>query len=625
MPITIGSNIASLNAQRRLSESSAQISKTFERLSSGSRINSAADDAAGLAISESLKSDRRVFNQGVRNFNDGLSLLNIADGAIGNLSDIIIRLKELAEQSANGTYGVSQRAALDNEAQALSKEYSRIARSTTFNGRNLFDASFGDLRLQGGFGESGGIQSSLGGAIGLGTFGAATSYAAETGSSDAVALGDLNADGILDMVTTGNVVGTVSIRLGQAGGSFASVATYNIGVNTTDLALGDFNNDGRLDIVASGANGVNLLFGSGNGTFGSVTTLAMDNSGSNAVAVGDLNNDGNLDIITAGISVGSTGRVRLGAGNGTFGAAISFNGNVDTDVAVGDLNGDGLLDIAQAGYYGTGGTVGYLFGRGDGTFGSVTNYTSQNFGNSTTISIADLNNDGRMDIINGGVNGSASGEVSYRLNNGSGTFANLVTLSTGSDSVDGLGIGDYNGDGFADIIAGGSGGAATTLLSNTGRGAFNTLSQILNAGNATSVAVGDVNSDGVNDIVVNQAGVNSNRVLINNTKAGISSLLNFKLTTQADSLQAFSQFDKALSRLSVQRGTIGAFQSRVAVAGNVLTAASENYAAAAGRILDADIAAESANLIRNKILQQAATSVLAQANLQPSLAIDLLG
>src|SRR5690606_34410844 len=114
--------------------------------------------AAGLAISESLKSDRRVFNQGVRNFNDGVSLLNIADSSIESLSGIVIRLKELAEQSANGTYGAQQRKALDAEAQALSKEYSRIVHSTKFNGVHLLDGSLGGgIRLQGGYGLDGSI------------------------------------------------------------------------------------------------------------------------------------------------------------------------------------------------------------------------------------------------------------------------------------------------------------------------------------------------------------------------------------------------------------------------------------------------------------------------------------
>ena len=121
MPITLGSNIASLRGQRQLAKTSAELGTVFQRLSSGQRINKASDDAAGLSIADSLNAKSRIFNQGVRNLNDGLSLLSIADSAIENLSGIVIRLEELAEQSANGVYTNKQRKALDDEAQALSK------------------------------------------------------------------------------------------------------------------------------------------------------------------------------------------------------------------------------------------------------------------------------------------------------------------------------------------------------------------------------------------------------------------------------------------------------------------------------------------------------------------------
>ena len=104
MAIRIGSNISSLTAQRQLANSTSSLSTVFERLSSGSRINKAADDAAGLAIAETLNAKSRVYTRGVQNINDGISVVSIADAAIGALSDITTRIVELAEQSANGTY-----------------------------------------------------------------------------------------------------------------------------------------------------------------------------------------------------------------------------------------------------------------------------------------------------------------------------------------------------------------------------------------------------------------------------------------------------------------------------------------------------------------------------------------
>ena len=126
MKITLGSNIASLMAQRSLKESSSALSTVFERLSTGMRINRASDDAAGLAISESLKADTRIYTQAIRNANDGLSILNIADGAISQLQEIVTHQKELAEQAANGVYTREQRRALHEEANELVDELSKL-------------------------------------------------------------------------------------------------------------------------------------------------------------------------------------------------------------------------------------------------------------------------------------------------------------------------------------------------------------------------------------------------------------------------------------------------------------------------------------------------------------------
>lgn len=132
--ISIGTNISSQKAQRQLDLNGTNLGRVFERLASGQRINRASDDVAGLAVSSSLRADQRVYTQGVRNLNDGVSLLNVADGAVSQLSSIVMRLRELAEQASNGILGDQQRSSLDDEAQALREEYNRIAQSTEFNG-----------------------------------------------------------------------------------------------------------------------------------------------------------------------------------------------------------------------------------------------------------------------------------------------------------------------------------------------------------------------------------------------------------------------------------------------------------------------------------------------------------
>ena len=141
MPIRIFNNIPSLNAQRILGINNDRLATSIERISSGIRINRGADDAAGLAISESLRSDIRALRQAVRNAGDGISLINVTEGARNEQSGILIRLRELASQAATGTVGSTERQTIQLEFTALRAELDRIAATTEFNGQKLIDGS----------------------------------------------------------------------------------------------------------------------------------------------------------------------------------------------------------------------------------------------------------------------------------------------------------------------------------------------------------------------------------------------------------------------------------------------------------------------------------------------------
>ena len=141
MAVRLFNNLASINAQRILGTNTDSLNKSVERISSGIRINQASDDAAGLAISEALRSDIRVLRQAVRNGNDGISLINVAEGALNEQSSILIRLRELASQAATGTVGSTERATIQLEFAALRNEIDRIASTTQFNGQGLVDGS----------------------------------------------------------------------------------------------------------------------------------------------------------------------------------------------------------------------------------------------------------------------------------------------------------------------------------------------------------------------------------------------------------------------------------------------------------------------------------------------------
>ena len=149
MPVRIFNNIPSLNAQRLLGINNDRLAVSVERISSGLRINRAADDAAGLAISEALRSDIRALRQAVRNANDGISLINVTEGALNEQSSILIRLRELSSQASTGTVGSTERQTIQLEFDALRLEIDRIANTTAFNGQKLVDGSLASTASSG--------------------------------------------------------------------------------------------------------------------------------------------------------------------------------------------------------------------------------------------------------------------------------------------------------------------------------------------------------------------------------------------------------------------------------------------------------------------------------------------
>lgn len=140
MSLNVNTNVPSLNAQRHLSETTNSLNRSLERLSSGLRINSAADDAAGLAIADKLRADTRIASQAIRNANDGISAISIGEKAIGRTGEILTRLGELSSEAASGLVSDVQRSAIQDEFGALVSEIDRISNTTTFNGVNLLSA-----------------------------------------------------------------------------------------------------------------------------------------------------------------------------------------------------------------------------------------------------------------------------------------------------------------------------------------------------------------------------------------------------------------------------------------------------------------------------------------------------
>ncbi len=148
MGLRIATNVQALASQRFLSLNSANQAKSLERLSSGQRINRAGDDAAGLAISEKLKANIRSMKQATRNANDGISMIQVAEGSMNEVSNILIRMRELSIQASSDTVGAPERTFIDKEVQHLKSEISRLANSTEFNGMKLLNGTSGKLDFQ---------------------------------------------------------------------------------------------------------------------------------------------------------------------------------------------------------------------------------------------------------------------------------------------------------------------------------------------------------------------------------------------------------------------------------------------------------------------------------------------
>jgi len=214
MPVRIFNNIASLNAQRILGTNNQRLAASVERIASGIRINRGADDAAGLAISEALRSDIRALRQAVRNSNDGISLINVTEGALNEQSGILIRLRELSSQASTGTVGSTERATIQLEFTALRNEINRISATTEFNGQKLVDGSL----------ES--------------TVAATNQISIQVGiDSSANSRINLNTEVNLKAITTSSL-GIDSLSVTTAGGALTALDTINSAVATVTAARG---------------------------------------------------------------------------------------------------------------------------------------------------------------------------------------------------------------------------------------------------------------------------------------------------------------------------------------------------------------------------------------------------
>ncbi|APW41587.1 flagellin [Rhodoferax saidenbachensis] len=304
MAQTINTNINTLTAQRNLTNSQSSLSTSIQRLSSGLRINSAKDDAAGLAISERFTSQIRGLNQAARNANDGISLAQTAEGALGSMSTVLQRIRELAVQSANATNSASDRQAINAEVGQLTSELDRISLATQFNGQNLLDGSFGSAVFQVGANANQTVTATTGNTR---TSQYGNNQIAGTNAGTASTATAFGANG----VTAGNIdisgyVGTASAAVALNDTAKTIAATIN-GKTASTGVTADARTEATVTFGTAGAYTLNLR--SDNSTNQTITfsLTSVATSDGLSTAVSAINDQSAKTGVTAAVNAAGTG------------------------------------------------------------------------------------------------------------------------------------------------------------------------------------------------------------------------------------------------------------------------------------------------------------------------------
>jgi flagellin len=494
MAISVNTNVASLTAQRNLVGTGNKMNTALQRLSSGYRINSAKDDAAGLAITDRMTSQIRGLTQAARNANDGISLAQTAEGSLQETTNLLQRMRELAVQSANDTNSDSDRQSIQDEITNLKAEINRIAETTSFNNRKLLDGSFGSAKFHVG------------------------SEANQTIT-----------------VTTGNASGT------------------NLGSNRVVLSS-EFDVATAAATATTGYTGANLLV---NGSVGSSTVTVA--TGASAKEVANAVNGATVD---TGVTASAYTKAEMtvsAAGNYTFDLTTT-SGTASISASVTDTSD--LSDMVDA----------------------------INDQSATTGVVATLNDSGNTVILED-ADGDTIGLT--RTDAAAGTF----TVQS-IDQDGGTGIA-----GGATVT--GTGTTATVHAEFKGYTLMES-DKAFSIGSTTGT-IGETTANF-------QVGVTSD----------LAKVSDINLKTQTGANDALTVIDKAIAKIDSIRGKLGAVQNRFESTITNLMNVSENISASRSRILDADFAAETAQLTKTQIIQQAGLSMLSQANQLPQAALSLL-
>jgi flagellin len=611
MAAFINTNIASLNAQRNLNASQSGLTTALQRLSSGMRINSSKDDAAGLAISSRMTGQINGLDQAARNANDGISLAQTAEGSLSSITDGLQRIRTLALQSANSTNSVSDRASLNAEVQSALAEIGRVASTTQFNGLNLLDGTFNNSQFQVGANANQTISVSVTGATTslLGSYGG-TSIASTATAWDA-STNNISINGTQIGASVAGAAAGVSASSAAAKATAINAASATTGVtadgNTTitgvapkagqALANGDLTINGiSVGSVAAG----------GNATAQATNVVTAINSVTNTTGV-----TATADTSTGAITLtAADGRdIAIGASTNSFSAGTKITNA--TGLSVGSTTpGTAQSDILSlsatvcAGTSMTMNGVTFNFSSTGTSAASAANTVNVFIGataTATSAATASALITAFADALTSSYTSSALGGISVTNASGVATFTDskIGTVTTTGHI---LAVASGATLGAVTSTAGADSSGGTCTLTTKGTVTLSSSSQFTLTGNGTGLAAGGMGS----------------------LSPALTALSTVAVDTVAHSNTAIAIIDAALSQVNSQRGTLGAVQNRFTSAISNLQSTSENLSAARSRIVDTDFAAETAALTRGQILQQAGTAMLAQANSLPNGVLALL-
>ncbi len=581
MPSVINTNVASLNSQRSLNMSQASLATSLQRLSSGLRINSAKDDAAGLAISARMTSQINGLNQASRNANDGISLAQTAEGGLQSITDSLQRMRDLSVQAANATNTATDRAALQQEVDNLVQQINTVASQTAFNGVKLLDGTFNSQAFQIGANSGelitiGSISSAKSDALGVGTTSSYVTTQSATVTNGAIATGGItvNGYGVGPSVSDG-VSSSVSINGATITGTGATIADGDVKINGVSIGATTGGSTVTLqgDAIRDAINSVTATTGVVASNASGVLTLASKDGRDIKI---ELTGAGTL--ANTGLTAGTT---KVGADR-AIATAAAFN------TVTGQT---GVSAVATATSV---------------TSGALTTFAAVAGDNTDYIKI----NGVKLGAIAAGANVAAQGNnVVAAINAVSNQTGVIATFNTASNKI------SLSATDGRTITVETKGTAAAT---NTGFTA-NTLTNTYGGIKLSSSSSAGINLGGAN--LTSTALTAGYTAATATFGAGISSV---DLTTASGAQNAISTIDAALANINSNRASLGALQNRFSSVVSNLATTSENLSASRSRILDADFAAETANLTRAQIMQQAGTAMLAQANSLPQNVLSLL-